>query len=754
MAHSQLISTFRLICLSMALSFLTLSCEGGGGGNGEGEYGLEERPSLAEFTFPEDTPLLTDYQSVPVFRNLKFQTLISLTSPRDGTDRIVVMEYGGKIFIFPNSDDVTEAKVFLDLSALDTMMVGAAGTKGITFDPDYVNNGYFYVSYHSEDTDSHLFARFKVSDSDPDVADPDSLTVLFEIPRVRPNLHPGGDLAFGPDGMLYVALGDGGPLGDTNNRAQDKTVLRGSILRIDPHGGSPYAIPADNPFVGEGGGVREEIWAYGFRHPWRMSFDRETGDLWTGDVGNDLVEEVDIVVKGGNYGWRIYEGSTEFNNPLNEPLSAFESPIHEYAHHTGLGRSVIGGYVYRGSRLAGLVGKYIYGDHESGRIWALDVDGDTVVSNEEIANVSLVTSFGEDESGDVYAINLRGQIYRLHVAPPGRAYDEVVPRKLSQTGLFTDVETLTPASGLIEYEVTVPLWSDNSLKRRWIGVPDGEQIEFRETGPWKFPFGTTLVKHFELELSSGETTRLETRAFIFHPLGWMGYTYKWNEAQTDADLVLESETETYRVWSQTAGGVELSQEWLFPGPADCFRCHRAEAGRILGVKTQQINRDFDFPAKTDNQLRTWNHIGMFTEPLEDHEAYQAFPLLFGDDEAESTDSEALEELTATKARAYLDANCSHCHRPQSIVARRMDLRFETSRDEMGAIDAEPRQGTLDLFDPRIIKPGVKESSVLWERMRRSQPMRMPAIASSVVDNFAVDLVGAWIDQGAREPVRE
>jgi hypothetical protein len=285
-----------------------------------------------------------------------------------------------------------------------------------------------------------------------------------------------------------------------------------------------------------------------------------------------------------------------------------------------LGNAVIGGYVYRGSKLPSMYGAYLYGDNGSGRVWALVWDGTRVLSNLEIASVNRLSSFGEDEAGEVYAVSHAGRLYRFR---PRGGTAPTIPLKLSQTGLFTDTARLVPDEGLIEYDVNSPLWSDGSTKRRWISLPDPDRIGFHATGNWEFPQGTVLVKHFEMALADGSTRRLETRALVRHDDGWNGYTYRWNAAQTDADLLGGAETETLTVPDGQGGQRQL--EWTYPSRADCMRCHTEASGYVLGVRTHQLNGDLAYPSFTDNQLRVWNHINMFTTDIGAHTAFDALP---------------------------------------------------------------------------------------------------------------------------------
>ena len=537
-------------------------------------------------------------------------------------------------------------------------------------------------------------------------------------------------LAVGPDGMLYVGLGDGGSGGDPAGHGQDRTTLLGSLLRIDPDGDG-FSVPDDNPFVDVGGGVREEIYAFGLRNPWRFSFDRATGDLWLGDVGQSSREEINIVESGDNLGWRLYEGDREFNNPDDLPASMFTGPILDYTHSTGW--SVTGGYVYRGSAVPSLQGVYVYGDYGSGTIWGLVLAGDEVLSNSELGNVSSVASFGEDESGELYAVSLGGTIWRFEASDRAPAPSEA-PDLLSDTGVFTDLSTLTVSRGFIEYDLSHAEWADGARLRRWIVLPGTSRISFAATGAWEFPLGTVIVKHFDLDLSATTTRRLETRVMVKRSQAWDFYLYKWNEAGTDANLLVQGSEETLTV-TDPQTGEEREQVWTYPSTAQCAGCHSLAADTVLGIHTRQLNRNFPYSSALDNQLRAWNHIGLFAPDIGSHLSYDAWP--------------ALDDVTASiarRARVYLDVNCSMCHQPGGLAPSDIDLRFETSLANTNLVDVLPDAGDLGLEGARRIHPGDREASVLWERQRRLDDTHMPPL-SDAVDGPGLDLIGDWIDEG-------
>lgn len=352
-----------------------------------------------------DTP--TGVSTVNAFPNLSFVAPVFLAG-LPGTTQAAVVEQGGKIHRFDVDAQVMSTVVMLDISN-QVLFSGEQGLLGLAFHPDFTNNGFFYVHYSASNPRRSVLSRFTYN-SQTGLASAGSEFILLEVSQPFAN-HNGGALAFGPDDRLYVAFGDGGGSGDPDDNAQDRGNLYGTILRINVDAGSPYDIPPDNPFFGEAG-VREEIWAYGLRNPFRFSFDRQTGTLWAGDVGQNALEEIDIIQAGGNYGWRVFEGTQPFDSSQNTPPNAtLIAPVFEYDH--SLGSAVIGGYVYRGAASPILWGTYIYGDFGSGRIWSLEHNGAQVVSNREIANVASLTSFGEDNSGELYAVSGNGDIFRF-----------------------------------------------------------------------------------------------------------------------------------------------------------------------------------------------------------------------------------------------------------------------------------------------------------------------------------------------------
>ena len=358
---------------------------------------------------PAPPSVPTDYKVQPAFPLLTFAQPVDLQHPGDGSGRLFVVEQTGRVRVFVNADTSSVARLFLDLSSVVNSGY-ELGLLGLAFDPNFATNRYYYVYYTISNPLRSRVSRFTADAQDPDATEAGSQQDVITIAQPAGN-HNGGQIAFGPDGHLYIALGDGGGANDTGNNAQNRANLLGNILRIDVRT-LPYMIPADNPYVGNQLGYREEIYAYGLRNPWRFSFDSVTGYLWCGDVGQNQWEEIDIIEKGKNYGWRIMEGFHCRPPTTGCDTTGLEPPVWEYDHDGG-GRSVSGGYVYRGSRLPGLVGTYLYADFLTGEIWGLDYTSGGTAKNVLLTTSTGISSFGIDEANEVYICSFDGSIYWL-----------------------------------------------------------------------------------------------------------------------------------------------------------------------------------------------------------------------------------------------------------------------------------------------------------------------------------------------------
>jgi glucose/arabinose dehydrogenase len=367
---------------------------------------------------PTTAPTATEINPIPTFpdpANASWRPVttalnspVGLTNASDGSGRLFILEQDGVIRIFQNGSLL--ATPFLDIRD-EVLSGGERGLLGLAFHPQYTQNGYFYVNYTNLQGNT-VIARFQVSVSDPNRADPASENRLIFVQQPFPN-HNGGEVTFGPDGYLYLGLGDGGSQGDPENHGQSLNTLLGKILRIDVNHGDPYAIPPDNPFQGKG---KAEIWAFGLRNPWRFSFDRLTGDLYIGDVGQDMWEEIDFLPAGSpggtNFGWNYMEGLHAYSNRTPPQGLQLTAPVTEYSH--AFGCAVTGGYVYRGKQLPEWQGVYLFGDYCSGNVWGLLRSPDGTWQQKELyQNVGRISSFGEDEAGEIYLTDLTGNLFQL-----------------------------------------------------------------------------------------------------------------------------------------------------------------------------------------------------------------------------------------------------------------------------------------------------------------------------------------------------
>ncbi len=696
---------------------------------------------------PEPPP---PYRSEVAFPKLTFSEPLDLVQA-PGTDRLIVAERRGKIFTFRN-DRQAGKELLVDLKT---------SIYAIACHPRFADNGYLFVTY-IEDPDKESptgtkVARFEVKRGKSWTCDRLTEKVVFEWPSGG---HNGGCLKFGPDGYLYIGTGDGSGIADQLHTGQNLGDVLAAMLRIDvdqPDQGKAYGVPRDNPFVNTKG-ARPEIWAYGLRQPWRFSFDTKTGDLWAGEVGQDLWEMVYRVQKGGNYGWSVMEGSHPFRPKRKRGPTPILPPVIEHS-HTDF-RSLTGGYVYHGTRLPELEGAYIYGDFDTGRVWALRYDGKKVRDHKELVDTPYrIVSFGEDVSGELYFVDfIGGQIHRLINAPPVRQAVPF-PRKLGETGLFASVKDLQPAPGLIPYTVNSQLWGDHATKERYLALPGNSKIEFDvltypqplpgATPGWRFPDGTVLVKTFFLEMDRGNSAtkrRLETRILHFEQLEgtqevgdqyWRGYPYVWNDEQTEAFLLgPEGLNRDFTIRDQQAANGTIKQTWHFPSRAECTLCHTMPAKFALGVNTLQFNKVHDYGGLQANQLRTLEHLGIFTKPLP--APPEKLPHL--------VDHNDKNQNLGLRARAYLHSNCSHCHMKWGGGNADFQLLAMLELKDMGIINVKPAHGAFDIKDARLIVPGDPERSILLYRMKKLGLGRMPHIASSVVDEAAVKLTEDWIRQ--------
>ncbi len=707
-----------------------------------------------------------DYTTVKAFGDLIFEDPLGVKTPPGETNRLFIIEQAGIISVITNLAAPTRT-VFLDISSrVRGGSTDERGLLGMAFHPGYASNRQFYVYYSTISVNGdqlyQRLSRFRARAGQPDSADPTSeqpiLTMLDEAAN-----HNGGDVHFGPDGYLYVSLGDEGDGNDTLNNSQviGKDFWAG-IIRIDvdnrpgnlvPHahsaiGAGTYRIPADNPFVGvtawqgqtlNPSKVRTEFYAIGLRNPWRMSFDPVTGRLYCGDVGQEEREEVNVIVKGGNYGWAFREGLNAGPKAAPEGVIAID-PILEYTHGSGpdQGYSVIGGIVYRGQNIPALGGKYIFADYISGNVWATRYAANEPGPFFRLTVNRGTTGFGVDPAnGDVLLCD--GVEHTIKRLVYQRVAGSSPPATLAETGAFSDPSTLVPAPGFVPYDVNLPFWSDQAAKSRWFYVPTNAAVDFRAEQDWSFPAGSVWVKHFELELTNGvpeSRRRLETRLLVKNSAGAYGVTYRWGTSTNNASVVHQDGfDEQFVIWDRS-GGVLRTQVWHYPSWSECMRCHAGSApgGSALGFNTPQLNRSFDYAGVAENQIRALHQAGYFSASSVVPPIHSLRSLA-----RPSDDDVSLEQ----RVRSYLSANCSHCHAPGGAGLGSFDTRLLTPLSHAGLIDGLLSNSGGNPLS-RVIAPGQPENSMMLTRLRAMGAGRMPPLGTQVLDDEAIRLFERWI----------
>lgn len=728
---------------------------------------------------------------------LSFAAPTCLATEPNNQLRLYVCEKAGVIQLIPDVTATSPSKVaFFNLAGLvnprskeEFRNVSEAGLLGLAFHPNYAQNRYFYVFYSVRieiGTEYELHqrvSRFTTLAGNPNAVDLTSEHILLQQIDDEGN-HNGGDLHFGQDGYLYISVGDGGGQNDVglNSQRIDKDFFS-AIMRIDvdkkagnlepnPHpnpaehtnradavqrtnGIAHYSIPADNPFVGAqtfnglpvaAGYVRTEFWATGLRNPWRFSFDGE--DLWCGDVGGSKREEVNRIEKGKNYGWIYREGlgtgGTLGSHPPQPAGFVHENPVHAYPRtgsssvpqsevpDTLRGESIVGGLIYRGG-ITSLYGKYIFGDHVSGHIWSMNPEGPTR-NVTRLAGSSYISSFGTDPSnGDLLVTDWdSNKVLRLKSNTTVGNF----PDTLSETGLFSNVASLTPAPGLIPYDVNLPFWSDHAVKARWFSVPNASAtLSPSADGAWTLPDGALWVKHFEIEMERGNPAskkRLETRLLVKNAGGAYGVSYRWNGTGTEATLVQDA-GESFPL-EVTVGGIPAPQVWSIPARSQCMSCHTPQAGYALSFNTRQLNLPKDILGHSGNQLTTLFNQGYLSA---NPGSPSLLPRHLRADESDYS--------VEARVRSYLAVNCSYCHKTGGSAQGQWDGRPELLLSETGLINGNATNNGGNPAN-KLVVPGDTAHSIVLNRVAVSNGFtRMPPLGSNVIDTAAASLLSTWIN---------
>ena len=735
------------------------------------------------------SPPPVGYQVVDAFPGVTFNQPLAL-QPMPGaasSNKLFVVERQGYVSYLA---DVTATnpvrQVFLDITGQVSYDSGAAGERGLlglAFHPGFATNGFFFVTYMADGGNPYFIrlARFTANPTNLTV-NTNTQVILWSTTKREFN-HNGSDLHFGLDGYLYVGMGDEGGQYNFHTNAQrlDGSLYSGllrldvdkrpgnleplppgasiPILNIPTDGGGHafYSIPADNPFLGmtnlygkavDTNHLRGEFYAIGFRHLWRFSIDPFSGEIWAGNVGQDLYEAVDLVRKGGNYGWPYYEGThlTSTNYPgqpaMYAPPSGYvlDAPIYQYNHPAVSGTDpafsgldVNGSLAYHGTRIPQLTNAYIFGDFDlGGSIWALRRTNSSV-SVERLTGQFGECAFGADPSnGDVLMCNyIQNKIQRLiYSDTPSSTY----PARLSDTGIFADLTTLTPNPGIVSYDPIVSFWSDYAIKRRWFCIPDTtNKMTFATDANWTFPSGMMWIKHFDLELTRGSPAtkkRIETRVIVKTTNACYGVSYQWNDAGTEAFLVPDGGTNfTINV---LVGATNLAQQWEIPSRSSCLACHTAVAGHALSFNARELNQTTNMNGFVGNQLALLGQSGYLTANVTAPQTLPSF--------ARANDAAKSLEY---RVRSYLSENCVQCHQPGGSGAQTWDARPWLTLDQTGLLNGLPNNNGGNPLN-RLVVSGDTNHSVILQRLLGNGFGRMPPLATHQLDAEAINLLTAWI----------
>lgn len=681
------------------------------------------------------------YTIQPLFPELELERPVEFMFAPESNDLFILTE---RALFYHVDTSQTPAKQSL-VAQLRDLHPGVGNSLGFAFHPNFQRNRFVFIHFNAGgqgDSGSHI-ARFELSEEAPYRLIPESKKILIQWPSGG---HNGCTLAFGPDGYLYFSTGDGAAPDPPDGRfltGQDNSDIMGSIQRIDVNreaDGKPYAIPPDNPFVNMKN-TRPEVWAFGFRNPFRMAFDQRTGELFAGDVGWEQWEMIYYIRRGGNYGWPATEGPNPRILPdVKRGPGPILPPMVSHPHTEAA--SMTGGQVYYGDRYPDLHGAYIYGDWETGRLWALRNRGDQLTSHRELCDTSIKpVSFALDPKGELLILDHNSGIYEL-VPNDSRNSDQDFPRQLSQTGLFASINPLQPAPGTVPYEPVAPMWNDHAQAQWLLGVPGLGTIAQRggvrdiAGDNWSFPTNTVVARTLTLPLNTEDKTQqrnIETQILHWDGQEWFPYTYRWNEAQTDADLVdKDGASDRFTMEDPKAPGGIREIPWKFHSRSECQRCHNAWSGVPLTLNRLQLGNGQGSPMERLTQL------GILESSRRGRPGGRSDPnaiLVNPHDESQPT---------ALRARSWLHANCGSCHIFGAGGAIPSQFNIDKRLTEARSIDVVPTRGDFGIPNAKILASGNPFHSVVPYRIGTEGAGHMPQIGSRLVDEKGVAIVMDWL----------
>ncbi|WP_324025967.1 PQQ-dependent sugar dehydrogenase [Maribacter sp. BPC-D8] len=743
------------------------------------------------------------------YPNIRFDWPLTFTIV-PGQTRVVVGQLDGKIYWMDDNQTTTTKNFLVDFSdevgdaVTPNLEVWDGGLLGLEIHPNFgaVGNNYIYIYYttESETGDDTLnsggngtfgcnLANFHGNYLHLDRFEVDPLNMTF-ISNSRKRMmrrrmlnttHRGGAMEFGNDGFLYIATGEQGRAINAQNIIDN---LDGGVLRIDvdmdgskSHApirtmpddagqddeitGNLYWIPNDNPFLSTSGDNFEEYYTIGNRSPHRMSKDSQTGNLYIGEVGQSTHDEINIVSKGGNYGWPVWEGEVPgpFNQCYIEMLNDMEHQVPLTAFVRDDAKSIIGGQVYRGNEFATYNGKYISADWLTQKIFSVDILDGSYVTLGTLPKRPI--SFGEGTDGNIYYLLQGNNVQLLRFVAP--SIPTGMPQLLSETGAFSDLSNLTVTDGFVPYEMIDAFWSDGASKKRWMAIPNNgthnspqEQIQFSEDGNWIFPIGSVLIKHFDYPVDENNpevTKKIETRFSIKNSDdNWTFLSYKWNSTQTEANLVnMTTGGDEPIVITEINGGTR-TEIWRFPSTNECLNCHNDASQGTLGPRTRYLNSEFDYSTHAmngvqANQLVTLSHLGILDRTITDVDTPNFITHSSIDDNNANIED---------KARSYLDLNCAYCHQPANGIRAEFDLRLFNSLEETGLLTAGVGETVEEIgSDQKIIYPGDASKSQIFHRANSvDSGTMMPPLAKNQIDEKGVALLQQWINQLEELPISD